>query len=95
MQASLRMVLSHRSLGAHNSSSRLRILGGDGGLESQAENHKKKKKKKKKTKKKKKKQKKKKKNQKEFESRESLRKGRNYVSCFLFFIDFGSKITRK
>ena len=56
---------------------------------------KKKQKKKKKKKKLKKKQKKKKPNQKEFESRESLRKGRNYVSCFLFFIDFGSKIIRK
>ena len=55
--------------------------------------------KKKKTKKKeqenKKKLKKKQKKKKEFESRESLRKGRNYVSCFLFFIDFGTKIIRK
>ena len=46
-------------------------------------------------KKKKKMKKKMKKKKKELESRESLRKGRNYVSCFLFFIDFGSKITRK
>ena len=58
------------------------------------------KKRKKKTKKKeqenkKKLKKKQKKKKKEFESRESLRKGRNYVSCFLFFIDFGSKIMRK
>ena len=45
--------------------------------------------------KKKQKMKKKAKKKKEFESRESLRKGRNYVSCFLFFIDFGSKISRK
>ena len=43
----------------------------------------------------KKKLKKKQKKKKEFESRESLRKGRHDVSCFLFFIDFGSKISRK
>ena len=43
----------------------------------------------------KKKLKKKQKKKKEFESRESLRKGRHYVSCFLFFIDFGLKISRK
>ena len=35
------------------------------------------------------------KEKKEFESRESLRKGRNYVSCCLFFIDIGSKVIRK
>ena len=48
---------------------------------------------KKKTKKKK-KQKTKNKN-KYFESRESLRMGCNYASCFLFFFDFGSKIKIK
>ena len=31
----------------------------------------------------------------EFESRESLRKVCNDASCFLFFFDFGSKISRK
>ena len=44
-------------------------------------------------KKKKKRKLKKKQKKKEFENLESLRKGRNYVSCF-FFIDFGSKIIR-
>ena len=33
--------------------------------------------------------------EKQFESRESLRKVCNYASCFLFFFDFGSKISRK
>ena len=61
---------------------------------------KKKKQRKKKTKTKKKQKKKLKKKQKktkkkELESRESLRKGRNYVFCFLSFIDFGCTITSK
>ena len=47
--------------------------------------------KKKKTKKQKRKKKQKKKKKTEVESRESLRKGRDYVSCFLFFSISGPK----